>query len=37
VLPALLRIINPPGEKEGIGFAWLAPVDRFTETIGQRS
>jgi uncharacterized protein len=32
VLPALLRIINPPGEKEGIGFAWLAPVDRFTET-----
>jgi uncharacterized protein len=32
VLPALLRIINPPGEKEGIGFTWLAPVDRFTET-----
>jgi len=32
VLPALLRIIKPPGEKEGIGFAWLAPVDRFTET-----
>jgi len=32
VLPALLRIFNPPGEKEGVGFAWLAPVDRFTET-----
>jgi hypothetical protein len=32
VLPALLRIIKPPGEKEGIGFSWLAPVDRFTET-----
>jgi hopanoid biosynthesis associated RND transporter like protein HpnN len=32
VLPALLRIIKPPGEKKGIGFAWLAPVDRFTET-----
>jgi hypothetical protein len=31
VLPALLRIINPPGEKEGIRFTWLAPVDRFTE------
>jgi hypothetical protein len=31
VLPALLRIVNPPGEKEGVGFAWLAPVDRFTE------
>ena len=32
MLPALLRIFNPPGEKEGVGFAWLAPVDRFTET-----
>jgi uncharacterized protein len=32
VLPALLRIVTPPGEEEGIGFAWLAPVDRFTET-----
>ena len=32
VLPALLQIIKPPGEKKGIGFAWLAPVDRFTET-----
>ncbi len=31
VLPALLRILNPPGEQEGVGFTWLAPVDRFTE------
>ncbi|HZF73451.1 MAG TPA: MMPL family transporter, partial [Gemmatimonadaceae bacterium] len=31
LLPALLRVINPPGEPEPLGFAWLAPVDRFME------
>lgn len=31
VLPALLRLLNPPGEKEPLGFSFLSPVDRFTE------
>jgi hopanoid biosynthesis associated RND transporter like protein HpnN len=31
VLPALLRVLNPPGEKEPLGYAALAPVDRFME------
>ena len=31
LLPALLTVLNPPGEKEPLGFAWLAPVDRFME------
>ena len=31
VLPALLRLLNPPGEKEPVGYAFLAPVDRFLE------
>ncbi|MBV9565164.1 MAG: MMPL family transporter [Bradyrhizobium sp.] len=31
VLPALLRLINPPGEKEPVGYAFLAPLDRFLE------
>jgi uncharacterized protein len=31
VLPALLRLLNPPGEKEAVGYAFLAPVDRFLE------
>ncbi|MGJ4905837.1 MMPL family transporter [Bradyrhizobium sp. HKCCYLS2058] len=31
VLPALLRILNPPGEKEPVGYAFLAPVDHFLE------
>jgi uncharacterized protein len=31
LLPALLKVLNPPGEKEPLGFQWLAPVDRFTE------
>jgi hopanoid biosynthesis associated RND transporter like protein HpnN len=31
VLPALLRLLNPPGEKEAVGYAWLAPVDHFLE------
>lgn len=31
VLPALLAILNPPGETEPLGYASLAPVDRFME------
>jgi uncharacterized protein len=28
-LPALLHVLNPQGEHAEIGFAWLAPADRF--------
>ena len=31
LLPALLAILNPPGEPHPMGFAQLAPVDRFLE------
>jgi hopanoid biosynthesis associated RND transporter like protein HpnN len=31
VLPALLKLLNPPGEMEPVGYAFLAPVDRFLE------
>jgi hopanoid biosynthesis associated RND transporter like protein HpnN len=31
VLPSLLRLLNPPGEKEPVGYAFLAPVDDFLE------
>jgi uncharacterized protein len=31
LLPALLTVLNPPGESRTMGFAWLAPVDRFLE------
>jgi hopanoid biosynthesis associated RND transporter like protein HpnN len=31
VLPALLRLLNPPGEMEPVGYAFLAPVDHFLE------
>ncbi|MES2751694.1 MAG: MMPL family transporter, partial [Pseudomonadota bacterium] len=31
VLPALLQILNPPGEAEPLGFKFLAPVDSFLE------
>jgi hopanoid biosynthesis associated RND transporter like protein HpnN len=31
LLPALLKVINPPGEPEPLGFSFLAPVDRFME------
>jgi uncharacterized protein len=31
VLPSLLKLLNPPGEKEPVGYAFLAPVDRFLE------
>jgi hopanoid biosynthesis associated RND transporter like protein HpnN len=30
-LPALLALLNPPGEFHSMGFAALAPVDRFLE------
>jgi len=31
LLPALLKVLNPPGEMEPLGYASLAPVDRFME------
>ncbi|MDA9529567.1 MMPL family transporter [Bradyrhizobium sp. CCBAU 25338] len=31
VLPALLKLLNPPGEPEPVGYAFLAPVDHFLE------
>ena len=31
VLPALLNLFNPPGEKEPVGYAFLAPLDHFLE------
>jgi hopanoid biosynthesis associated RND transporter like protein HpnN len=31
LLPALLKLTNPSGEKEPLGYASLAPVDRFME------
>jgi hopanoid biosynthesis associated RND transporter like protein HpnN len=31
LLPALLYLFNPPGEPEPLGYAAMAPVDRFTE------
>ena len=30
-LPALLAVLQPPGEPAPVGYAWLAPVDRFME------
>jgi hopanoid biosynthesis associated RND transporter like protein HpnN len=30
-LPALLDLLNPPGEKDPVGYAFLAPVDHFLE------
>src|SRR5579872_3440329 len=29
LLPALLMVLNPPGELEPVGYRFLAPVDRF--------
>jgi hopanoid biosynthesis associated RND transporter like protein HpnN len=29
LLPALIMLVNPPGEEEPIGFPFFAPVDRF--------
>ncbi|MBI3698929.1 MAG: MMPL family transporter [Afipia sp.] len=31
VLPALLELLNPPGEAEPLGYKFLAPVDDFLE------
>jgi hopanoid biosynthesis associated RND transporter like protein HpnN len=31
LLPALLSVLNPPGEPEPVGYRFLAPVDRFLE------
>jgi hypothetical protein len=31
LLPALLSLLNPPGEREAVGYAFLAPVDHFLE------
>ena len=31
VLPALLNLLNPPGEMEPVGYAFLAPLDHFLE------
>ena len=31
VLPALLNLLNPPGEEDPVGYAFLAPVDHFLE------
>ena len=31
VLPALIELGNPKGEAEGLGYTWLAPLDRFLE------
>ncbi|MBR1267973.1 MMPL family transporter [Bradyrhizobium sp. AUGA SZCCT0222] len=30
-LPAMLTLLNPPGESEPVGYAFLAPVDDFLE------
>lgn len=32
VLPAMLKLLNPPGEPEPVGYAFLAPLDHFLET-----
>jgi hopanoid biosynthesis associated RND transporter like protein HpnN len=31
VLPAMLKLLNPPGEQEPVGYAFLAPLDYFLE------
>ncbi len=31
VLPALLKLFNPPGEAEPLGYKFLVPVDRFLD------
>lgn len=31
VLPALLKVFNPPGEAEPLGYSFMAPADRFLE------
>ena len=29
LLPAMLAVLHPPGEREPVGYAWLGPLDRF--------
>ena len=31
LLPAMLTILNPPGEPDPVGYRALAPVDRFLQ------
>jgi len=31
VLPAMLKLLHPPGESDPVGYAFLAPVDEFLE------
>ncbi len=31
ILPALLRLVNPPPERSPLGYAWLIPLDEFLE------
>jgi uncharacterized protein len=31
LLPALLKVLSPPGEPHSMGFKFLAPIDRFAE------
>jgi hopanoid biosynthesis associated RND transporter like protein HpnN len=31
ILPALISLLNPPGEPEPVGFTWLAPLDEFLD------
>jgi uncharacterized protein len=31
LLPALLSVLNPPGEPEPVGYRFFAPIDRFLE------
>jgi len=35
LLPALLSLFKPPAEPEAVGYAWMAPLDRFIETKRQ--
>ena len=32
LLPALIRLLNPPSEGQEVGYAFLKPVDHFLET-----
>ena len=36
LLPALLKVLHPPGEPHPMGFAALAPVDGFLQRIANR-
>lgn len=36
LLPALIMIVNPPGEEEHIGFRFLAPLDGYMKTHRRR-